>query len=342
MDINIIKILKCIKCGNAKFHLKVNSKVKENIVEGNLLCRKCRNSYSIKSGILITLPKDLSKLVKCEKDSSDKYSNVENFSYIKSKSIKFFYNNQFRYINKFKKANTIIEIGCGNGYFLNYLINKKFGFKLIVGVDLSFNALLNAKKRTKLNNLVQADSNNLPFIDDVFDNIAIQGVLHHLKTPIITLKEMERILRENGIIIIQDKNFNNFLIPFINKVIIKLILKEIGEATLIKNPINHRKVIKFLDKNGFRIDSFKFHDIIAWPSSRILNFLKLNTNSSLLLIVNLDNLLSKIPIVSNIFSWRYTILAKKTDINALEISNWGLFEWFKRRKEFKLKRRSGR
>lgn len=311
MEKGLIRLLKCIECNGTKFQLKAYSKSGDEIIEGNLICRKCRNTYTIKNGILIALPKNLDLPSKLEKESSDNYSSVENAAYSKSKSVLFFYKNQSAYMDNFENTDSIIEIGCGNGFFLEYLKHKKPSFKLIVGVDVSFNALINAKKRTNLNNLIQADSNKLPLIDNSFENVAMQGTIHHINSPQIVLHEIKRILKKSGIVAIQDKNFNNFIMSLVDKVILNFMLGKAGEATLVKRPINHRKLVKLLAKEGFKIKSFRFHDVVAWPSSPILDFLKLDKNFFLSFMICSDKLLSIIPVLSNILSWRYTVISKK-------------------------------
>lgn len=316
---DFIKAIKCIECDNKNFYLKVNYKIKRDIIDGKIICKKCGNFYDIRDGIIIAIPRNLDAQSKLEQNLSDNYSNFENTSYIRGKSIRFFYRNLFSYIDKFNKTKSVVEIGCGNGFFLKYLIYKKLNFKLIMGVDISFNALLNAKKRLVDEIiLIQADSNNLPFINNILDNVVTQATLHHIKEAEISLGEINRILKKGGIFAIQDKNLNNFLIPFCNKIILDLLLKNIGiskiaETTLVEKPINHREVKEFLDKNGFKILSFKFHDVIAWPSSIILDFLRLNTKFILSSIVYLDTILLKIPIIMNVFSWKYTIIAEKAE-----------------------------
>ena len=312
MDVekSLIRILKCIECSSNKLKLKAKSK-SNSIIDGKVVCGKCGNYYSVKKGILIALPKKLDSFTKSEKKISEKLSNVVYIEHSQSRSVMTFYNNLGKYMDNFKKITSIVEIGCGNGFFLEYLNGKKPAFKLIAGTDLSFNALLNARKRTGLDNFINADSNNLPIADNVFDNVAMQGVIHHISSVQSTILEIKRILKKKGIVAIQDINFNNFIIPFVDKVILKMLLKKAGEATLVKNPVSHGKLVKLLAKGGFKINSFKFHDVIAWPSSLILDFLRLDKNYILSSLILFDNILSKIPLISNVFSWRYTVIAQK-------------------------------
>ena len=85
-----------------------------------------------------------------------------------------------------------LDLGCGTG-FLFQQVAKMVEF--IVGVDLSQNALKQAKKHTKnLSNiaLVRADADNTPFPDHIFDKIFAVTVLQNMPEPKKTIKEMKR------------------------------------------------------------------------------------------------------------------------------------------------------
>lgn len=65
--------------------------------------------------------------------------------------------------------NSILDIGCGEGYYDRKLIaNRKYN---IVGLDISKEACLKAAKLSKEILYVVSSSNNLPFDDEEFDMI---------------------------------------------------------------------------------------------------------------------------------------------------------------------------
>lgn len=87
------------------------------------------------------------------------------------------------------------DIGCGAGQ--NCKVIK--GFALCV--DIAIRQLLIAKTHG-CENLVQADMENLPFRDSSFRYLLYVASLHHLSNPENALKEANRILKNEGRIMI--------------------------------------------------------------------------------------------------------------------------------------------
>jgi len=93
----------------------------------------------------------------------------------------------------------ILDIGCGTGFLFQY-IPQKVGF--IVGVDISLNALKEAKKRIKNRfsiALIRADADNTPFSDSTFDKIFAITVLQNMPKPVKTITEMMRVGKTEAI-----------------------------------------------------------------------------------------------------------------------------------------------
>jgi ubiquinone/menaquinone biosynthesis C-methylase UbiE len=94
---------------------------------------------------------------------------------------------------KFDSNELVLDLGCGTGFLFQH-INKNVGF--LVGVDVSQNALKEAKKRTKNSSniaLVRADADNTPFKYHIFNKVFAVTVLQNMPDPIKTLTEMKRI-----------------------------------------------------------------------------------------------------------------------------------------------------
>jgi ubiquinone/menaquinone biosynthesis C-methylase UbiE len=84
-------------------------------------------------------------------------------------------------------------LGCGTGFLFRH-ISKQTGF--LVGLDLSHNALQEAKKRTKdMANvaLILADADTTPFPDHIFDKVFAITVLQNMPDPTKTISEMKRV-----------------------------------------------------------------------------------------------------------------------------------------------------
>jgi ubiquinone/menaquinone biosynthesis C-methylase UbiE len=92
-----------------------------------------------------------------------------------------------------KGSEFVLDLGCGTGFLFEY-VSEMVGF--IVGADLSKKALLLAKKRIKNKSnvdLVCADADNTPFVDNLFDKIFSVTVLQNMPEPSRTVQEMKRV-----------------------------------------------------------------------------------------------------------------------------------------------------
>ena len=88
-----------------------------------------------------------------------------------------------------------LDNGCGTGLFL-----PKLG-EYSVGLDLSSELLSEARSRVK-QGLVQADSENLPFRDNVFDSTVSVTVIQNVPSPKSMVSESARVTKPAGLIVI--------------------------------------------------------------------------------------------------------------------------------------------
>jgi len=107
-----------------------------------------------------------------------------------------------------KNDEKILEVGCGNGYYLNLL--NKLGFSLtLVGIDNDKLALKDAKKiigsRIKL---VLADANKLPFEEQSFNKVIISEVIEHVEDEEKVLSEIYRVLKPGGVMVLTTCNID--------------------------------------------------------------------------------------------------------------------------------------
>lgn len=103
-----------------------------------------------------------------------------------------------------KNFKKILDLGCGSGRHLVYF--SKLGFE-VYGLDASPKALEISRDWLKAEGKVcdlrlHRIEDEFPYMDEYFDAIISIQVIHHnlLKDVIFTIKEMERILRPDGLI----------------------------------------------------------------------------------------------------------------------------------------------
>ena len=144
----------------------------------------------------------------------------------------------------FKKNATILDVGCGTGRGLKYLYKK--GQRNIFGLDLS--PLMIKKAEKVLENkatLKIASVEKMPFKSNSFDYVLSTEGFHHFPDPDRAIKEMKRVLKKNGRLIISDINFYFSFIHWLFKKIepghVKIYTKKEFRNLFIKNKF---KIIK--------------------------------------------------------------------------------------------------
>lgn len=98
-----------------------------------------------------------------------------------------------------KKYNSVVlDLGCGEGRLTADMD--------VVGIDISVDKLIIAKKRNKKGIYISGDIENLKFLKKKFMCVLISEVIEHLRRPEEFLKSLVEIVEDKGIIIITTPN----------------------------------------------------------------------------------------------------------------------------------------
>lgn len=98
------------------------------------------------------------------------------------------------------KDKEVLEIATGPGLLAKHVAHFT---KKMLATDYSDGMIKEAKKGEYPNNLTfeVADATSLPYNDNSFDVVIIANALHVMANPDKALKEIDRVLREDGVMI---------------------------------------------------------------------------------------------------------------------------------------------
>lgn len=115
-----------------------------------------------------------------------------------------------------KGVRRVLDLGCGTGRHLLFLLKRKFE---VYGFDGSPNGLEIAKNWLAEENLTselvcQKIEHKFPYKDGFFDAVISIQVIHHnlMKEIMLTVNEIERILKHEGVIFLTFPLFQGFYV----------------------------------------------------------------------------------------------------------------------------------
>jgi len=109
---------------------------------------------------------------------------------------------QVQLIRRYRSGTTLLDIGCGEGFFLFNASEAGYTTK---GIELSQGAVAYARKEFGL------DIDTLPFEEsqfpeNYFDAVTLWQVLEHVPYPLVMLREARSILKPGGVVAVSTPN----------------------------------------------------------------------------------------------------------------------------------------
>jgi len=103
-----------------------------------------------------------------------------------------------------KNIQTVLDLGCGTGRFVEPLRN--FFNAFVYGVDPSEKMLSEAKANTKSENVsyLKGSAEQIPLPDNTIDLIFLSMTYHHLRDVKKAVLEMKRVLKPGGYVVIRN------------------------------------------------------------------------------------------------------------------------------------------
>jgi SAM-dependent methyltransferase/predicted GNAT family N-acyltransferase len=160
-------------------------------------------------------------------------------------------------IARYSSLNQILDLGCGPGVYISNISKIKEANTLnIIGMDISEQFITYAQFAHPKLSWQQGSAYDTGYADKSFDLVHTSFLFIHLTKPYLAIKEIQRILKEDGLFYISDVNDATFKGP---EVIAKMVKKhsEIYEG--------NREIMMDMDYLATRVgmEIIKSHTIIV-------------------------------------------------------------------------------
>jgi len=175
-----------------------------------------------------------------------------------------------------------LDAGCGDGRYLAALEAELPA--RVAGVDISERILETARARVPRADLRQANLESLPFDDGAFDLVLSSQVIEHVVDADAALRELARVLRPDGALVLSTDNKWNVVTRTLNapRMAAAGALRLRGSRGLIESPATPyttKSLRARVSAAGLRVEhseTFRFH--LMWPVAlpplvRLLNAL---------------------------------------------------------------------
>jgi len=149
-----------------------------------------------------------------------------------------------------------LDVGCNVGYFTTTLLNKA---RRVCAIDIDNDSIKAARERYSEIDFKVSSGETIPYEDDFFDLVVMSDVLEHTQDDEGVIKEVSRVLRPGGILIIT--------VPY------KELFSFLDPINLVFNPIFYLM--------GFFIENLPLSGILIKKFRKFWNPIRLHRHYSL-------------------------------------------------------------
>ncbi len=159
-------------------------------------------------------------------------------------------------LRQFNDTDTTLEIGCGTGIYSALIANN---VNNLIATDMSSEML--AIAGTKLNQyenveIRREDCYAISYEDNTFDSILLANLIHIVTDPLSALKEIRRVLKKDGRVIIVSYTF--YGLSFTQKIIaIFHYIKNFGLPPSSAKTLSPANLSKIAEDAGFAVRESK-------------------------------------------------------------------------------------
>ena len=165
-----------------------------------------------------------------------------------------------------KIGDKILDVGCGDAFYLHLLSNLGGDLKL-AGCDIDTVALKSAKQNLKGKNIQFKEADlmkKIPYVSNTFDKVVMSEVAEHLPNDVKGLKEIYRVLKPGGILVLSvpNKNYPLFWDP-VNWILERTTGNHVKNGFWAGIWYNHirlykpEQIKKAVEKAGFKVEQVR-------------------------------------------------------------------------------------
>lgn len=144
-----------------------------------------------------------------------------------------------------------LDIGCGLGEEM--AIYQQLGFS-VFGTELDPDCIQFIKERLPQAQIFNGDLIQAAYANESFDVVNIYHVIEHLINPILYIKEIHRILKKNGMVIIGTPNIDSLAYTLFRKInFLSFSIPSIVDGLEHTVVFNKKNLRHCLESNGFEV-----------------------------------------------------------------------------------------
>ncbi len=167
-------------------------------------------------------------------------------------------------IDNTEQGGNLLDVGCGYGFLFQRLKLRGAKYDGLYGTEISPSLAKSTKLNVPESEVLVSRAEDLPFTDNVFDNVVCSEVIEHVSDPYAVIQELSRVTKIGGKVILTTPNY--FALRFgIDRVLQKLGFIKIDDdtRTVRDNPIPEKDLKRYVSKSNLKL--FKLESLSPVP-----------------------------------------------------------------------------